>query len=121
MILILHCDTCHKEIGRSDINDAHSFMSLMALSHAGGPHGATHKLRPQLLIDMTDDAFKDLTMQSSSKHEITIQCNHTHCKSSVTYKDVPLILCSGMILVYHSGHEGHPLKVTIDGKDYAAL
>jgi len=80
MILIIHCDTCAKEIARSELQDAHAIMSLMVLLHAGGEHAGFHKLRPKLLIDLMEpDAFKDLTIHSSSKHEMSIKCNHPNC------------------------------------------
>ena len=121
MILIIYCDNCNKELGRSDMTDSHAFMSLMTLLHAGGDHAGFHKLRPQLLVDLTQpDTFKDITFQSSSKHEISIKCNHSQCDKGIIYKDVPLILCPAMILAYHSGHEGHPLTVLIDGNNFAA-
>ncbi len=121
MILILNCDTCIREIGRCDIRDFHTLNSLMTLTHAGGQHGGQHKLRPQLLVELTNPSeFELLTIQPLTKHEIKIKCNHAHCGNEVIYKDVPLVLCPGLIIAYHSGHEGHPLTVLIDGNNFMA-
>lgn len=61
-------------------------------------------------------ARDDVAELDTSVH-LTIRC--TSCKNAEVYRrEVPKYLVSGLLIGFHSSHEGHQLEVEVDGVGY---
>lgn len=88
---------------------AFGIQALLVGCHAVVPH-CNH----QLDLRITGEP-------ESERHELVIACEATACrlKKIKATHHVPIELVGAMVLIFHTGHEGHPLRVWYAGEEWA--
>jgi len=114
MILAVACETCDGiEVGRTDFAEASAFIALLLLSHVDPVHAKSHVLKPRLIIEMNEEAV--FAGEGVPLHDVMVTCVGHACKP-VTWTRVSMQEATFRLLAYHSNHEGHPLRVDLDGQ-----
>lgn len=108
MLLTVHCESCGGvEVGRLETDDPRMLMGLMLAAHAAQPHSSAHRLIARVNgggIPQGDVDFHVICLEGCSQAPTEIR------------QRVPREYVPAMCLSFHSHHEGHKHRVTIDGQ-----
>jgi hypothetical protein len=100
------CAKCNVEMASTDSDDPSVIGALIVASHATNPHH-THQMK--ILVD-------DAEPGPTGPTDWRIRAVCTPCKATNLYV-VPKELASGVVIMHHTGHEGHPIEVHVDTGD----
>lgn len=54
------------------------------------------------------------------RKELQLRCLAKHCTKGKTWSGkVPIELVGAMTIMFHTGHEGHPLEIMYDGETWS--
>lgn len=107
----IKCTQCNRPLTKQSFETykelAFGMQALIVACHAAMPH-CNHQLEFKV---EGDPEYPDA-------HELEITCQAVGCRTKkISQKStVPIELVGAMLLIFHTGHEGHPLEVTYNGE-----
>lgn len=123
MLIAVQCEECKREVACLDtqhadvtfVEEGHLAELLLLAMHASPPHQAPHTLNFTL-----DGKAAGTFAMGGAVVELEIECQAPEClrqgRSKYLYKNLPAYCVGAVAISFHSGHEGHPMCIRLDGK-----